>query len=268
MSEPSAAGAVAGPAEVLLEAVGISKVFGGVRAVDDVSLRVREGTIHALIGPNGAGKTTFFNAVSGYAFPERGRVTFRGRDVTRAPNWRRVALGMGRTFQTPSVFPELSVDENVRLGVRAHARQAFRLREPRGEAKASVDRRVDELLGFVNLTAQRGRPLAELAHGSQRLCEIAMSLSTDPIVVLLDEPMAGLAEAESDRIVGVIRRLRERLSLTVLFVEHNMRVVLSLADRITVLDRGRVLAEGTPAEISANEAVRNAYLGEGVLDHV
>jgi branched-chain amino acid transport system ATP-binding protein len=253
---------------VLLEATGISKVFGGVRAVDDVSLRVREGTIHALIGPNGAGKTTFFNAVSGYAFPERGRVTFRGRDVTRTVNWRRIAMGMGRTFQTPSVFPELTVDENVRLGVRAHAGQAFRLRTPRGAARATVDTRVDELLGFVNLTAQRDRPVAELAHGSQRLCEIAMSLSTDPVLVLLDEPMAGLAEAETDRIIGVIRDLRERLGLTVLFVEHNMRVVLALADRITVLDRGKLLAEGNPAEIAANEAVRSAYLGEGVLDHV
>jgi len=253
---------------VLLEAIGITKAFGGVRAVDDVSLQVREGTIHALIGPNGAGKTTFFNAISGFAFPERGRVTFRGTDVTRLVNWRRIAMGMGRTFQTPSIFPELSVDANIRLGVSAHAKQAFRLRAPRGEAKAAVDGRVDELLGFVNLTAQRDRPLAELAHGSQRLCEIAMSLSTDPVLVLLDEPMAGLAEAETDRIIGVIRDLRVRLGMTVLFVEHNMRVVLSLADRITVLDRGKLLAEGTPAEIAANEAVRSAYLGEGVLDHV
>jgi branched-chain amino acid transport system ATP-binding protein len=253
---------------ILLQAEHVTKSFGGVRAVDDVSLMVLEGTIHALIGPNGAGKTTFFNAISGFMFPERGHVTFRGTDVTRTVNWKRIAMGMGRTFQTPSVFPELTVDANVRLGVRAHAKQAFRLRAPGGEAKAAVDRRVDELLGFVNLLAQRDRPLSELAHGSQRLCEIAMSLSTDPILVLLDEPMAGLAEAETDRIMRVIRDLRERLGLTVLFVEHNMRVVLSLADRITVLDRGKLLAEGTPAEIAANEAVRSAYLGEGVLDHV
>ncbi len=245
---------------VLLEASHVSKVFGGVRAVDDVSLSVREGTIHALIGPNGAGKTTFFNAVSGYAAPERGRVRFKGTDVTRAANWRRVAMGMGRTFQTPSVFPELSVDENVRLGVRAHAGQAFRLRAP-GRSGAATDARVDELLGFVNLTAVRARPVAELSHGAQRLCEIAMSLSTDPVLVLLDEPMAGLAEAETERIIGVIRSLRERLGLTVLFVEHNMRVVLALADRITVLDRGKLLAEGTPAEIAADRRVRDAYLG-------
>jgi len=253
---------------ILLEASGVSKLFGGLRAVDDVSLRVREGTIHALIGPNGAGKTTFFNAISGFTFPERGSVRFLDTDVTRMQNWRRIAMGMGRTFQTPSIFQELTVDENVRLGVVAHAKQAFRLRAAHGELKDALDRRVDELLGFVNLTAQRDRPLAELAHGSQRLCEIAMSLSTNPVLVLLDEPMAGLAEAETDRIMGVIRDLRTRLGLTVLFVEHNMRVVLSLADRITVLDRGRLLAEGSPAEIAANEAVRSAYLGEGVLDHV
>jgi branched-chain amino acid transport system ATP-binding protein len=253
---------------IMLEASHITKTFGGVRAVDDVSMQVREGVIHALIGPNGAGKTTFFNAISGFTNPDSGRVTFRGTDVTRTMNWRRIAMGMGRTFQTPSVFPELTVDDNVRLGVRAHAKQAFRLRLPGGEAKALVDKRVDELLGFVNLTAQRDRPLSELAHGSQRLCEIAMSLSTDPILVLLDEPMAGLAESETDRIIEVIRDLRTRLGLTVLFVEHNMRVVLSLADRITVLDRGRLLAEGTPPEIAANDAVRSAYLGEGVLEHV
>jgi len=254
--------------KTLLEATHVSKIFGGVRAVDDVSMQVREGTIHALIGPNGAGKTTFFNAVSGYALPESGRVTFKGEDVTREVNWKRIVMGMGRTFQTPSVFPELTVDANVRLGVRAHAKQAFLLRTPRGPAAEAVDARVDELLGFVNLTAQRDRPISELAHGSQRLVEIAMSLSTDPVLVLLDEPMAGLAEAETDRIMGVIRDLRTRLGLTVLFVEHNMRVVLSLADFISVLDRGKMLAEGTPAQIAADEAVRSAYLGKEVLDHV
>jgi branched-chain amino acid transport system ATP-binding protein len=253
---------------ILLQADHIVKAFGGVRAVDDVSLQVREGVIHSLIGPNGAGKTTFFNAISGFSNPDSGTVRFKNQDVTRVVNWKRIVMGMGRTFQTPSIFPELTVDENVRLGVRAHARQAFRLRTPGGAAANAVDRRVDELLGFVGLIAQRDRPVSELAHGSQRLVEIAMSLSTDPVLVLLDEPMAGLAEAETDRIIAVIRDLRTRLGLTVLFVEHNMRVVLSLADRITVLDRGRMLAEGTPSEIAGNAAVRDAYLGEGVLEHV
>ena len=225
---------------ILLDAGHVSKVFGGVRAVDGVSMQVREGTIHALIGPN----------------------------VTRTTNWKRIVMGMGRTFQTPSVFPELTVDENVRLGVSAHAKQAFRLWAPRGAAAAAVDARVDELLGFVNLAAHRGRLVAELAHGSQRLCEIAMSLSTEPVLVLLDEPMAGLAEAETDRIMAVIRDLRQRLGLTVFFVEHNMRVVLALADRITVLDRGKLLAEGSPQEIARDDAVRRAYLGSEVLERV
>jgi branched-chain amino acid transport system ATP-binding protein len=253
---------------VMLEARGVSKYFGGVKAVDDVSIVVREGSIHAVIGPNGAGKTTFFNALSGYYFPDTGRVAYRGNDITRLPNWKRIQLGMGRTFQTPSLFPELTVHDNVMLGVRACAGVAFRLQAPSGGERDALERRVDELLGFVNLALSKDRLVAELSHGGQRLCEIAMSLSTEPSLVLLDEPMAGLAETETDRIITVIRDLRQRLGLTVLFVEHNMRVVLSLAERITVLDRGKILAEGTPSEIAANETVRDAYLGKEVLDHV
>jgi branched-chain amino acid transport system ATP-binding protein len=242
---------------ILLEASNVSKHFGGVQACEGVSIRVREGAIHAVIGPNGAGKTTFFNALSGYYLPDRGRVFFRGE-----------ALGMSRTFQTPSIFPELTVHENVLLGVRSRQGLAFRAQPPSGEQRKALEKRVDELLGFVNLSRSKDRLVAELSHGAQRLCEIAMSLSTDPALVLLDEPMAGLAESETERVIGVIRDLHDRLGLTVLFVEHNMRVVLSLADRITVLDRGRVLAEGTPAEIARNDAVRDAYLGKEVLDHV
>jgi len=256
------------PGEILLDAREVSKHFGGVIAVDGVSTQIRSGTIHAVIGPNGAGKTTFFNTLSGFYVPDSGSVTFEGRDITRMPNWQRVASGMGRTFQTPSIFPELTVHENIQLGVRSRAGAAFRLRAASNVQSRAIEAKVDELLGFVNLHGVKGRLVAELSHGAQRLCEIAMSLSTDPKLVLLDEPMAGLAEAETERIMGVIRDLHGRLGLTVLFVEHNMRVVLSLADRITVLDRGRLLAEGTPAEISANAAVREAYLGREVLENV
>ncbi len=252
----------------LLEAREVSKYFGGVHACEGVSIGVREGSIHAIIGPNGAGKTTFFNALSGYYLPDRGRVFFAGQEITRMSNWRRIELGMSRTFQTPSIFPELSVHENVLLGVRSKAGLAFRAQPPSAQQRAAIEGRADELLGFVNLTRAKERPVAELSHGGQRLCEIAMSLSTDPRLVLLDEPMAGLAESETERIIRVIRELHDRLGLTVLFVEHNMRVVLSLAERITVLDRGRVLAEGAPAEIAANQAVRDAYLGREVLEHV
>jgi branched-chain amino acid transport system ATP-binding protein len=253
---------------VLLEARNVSKSFGGVQAVDDVSITVTKGILHAVIGPNGAGKTTFFNTLSGYYFPDRGSVAFRGEDVTRMSNHRRIKRGMSRTFQTPSIFRELSVYDNLRVGVTSKAGVAFDFRPTRGARALAIETKIEELLGFVNLTRVKDRPVAELSHGSQRLCEIAMSLSTDPELVLLDEPMAGLAEAETARIVGVIRDLHDRLGLTVLFVEHNMRVVLSLAHRITVLDRGKMLAEGTPGEIAANAAVREAYLGKEIIENV
>jgi branched-chain amino acid transport system ATP-binding protein len=254
--------------EAILSAHGISKSFGGLQAVNDVSLEVQQGSIHAVIGPNGAGKTTFFNTLSGFYFPDAGRVIFRGQDVTRDLNWKRVLQGMSRTFQTPSIFRDLTVHENLLIGVQAQENVAFAMRVPSAGRRAQLEARVDELLGFVNLTRYKDRPVAELSHGSQRLCEIAMSLSTKPILVLLDEPMAGLAEAESARVIEVVRDLRDRLGLTVLFVEHNMRVVLSVAETITVLDRGAKLAEGTPTAIAANEAVREAYLGREIIEHV
>ena len=252
----------------LLEAKGVGKHFGGVHAVEDVSLRVHAGSINAIIGPNGAGKTTFFNTLSGFYFPDAGSVSFTGVDVTRAPSYDRVRMGMGRTFQTSSVFPELTVYENLAVGIESAGNLSFRFRTLSRAQRATLDQKVDRLLGFVGLGAVAHRPLAELAHGSQRLCEIAMSLSTEPKLVLLDEPMAGLAQAETSRVVSVIRKLHAELGLTVLFVEHNMRVVLSLAQQITVLDRGRVLAAGTPAEISANAEVREAYIGKEVIEHV
>ena len=254
--------------EVLLAARNVSKNFGGLQAVRNVDLDVCSGKIHALIGPNGAGKTTFFNTLSGFYYPDEGTVTFKGIDVTREMSWRRIRRGMSRTFQTPSIFPELSVHENLLIGVQAQQGVAFEMRVPSGAQRERLDARVQELLGFVNLTRVQNRLVAELSHGSQRLCEIAMSLTTDPTLVLLDEPMAGLAEAETTRVINTVRDLRDRLGLTVLFVEHNMRVVLNVAETITVLDRGAKLAEGTPQEIAANEAVREAYLGREVIANV
>ncbi|TAM77501.1 ABC transporter ATP-binding protein [bacterium] len=255
-------------AEALLEAKNVSKHFGGVVAVNSVSVTIEQGSIYAVIGPNGAGKTTFFNALSGFYIPDGGQVLYKGQDITTMPNWQRVQLGMSRTFQTPSIFPELTVYENLLIGVQSQQKIAFKLRLPSAARKKEIDARIDELLGFVNLVHLKDRPVAELSHGSQRLCEIAMSLSVDPTIVLLDEPMAGLAEAETERIMRVIRDLHDRLGLTVLFVEHNMRVVLSLADHITVLDRGAMLAQGTPSEISNSQTVREAYLGQEVLNRV
>jgi len=254
--------------EIILEAKNISKRFGGVRAVEDVSLAVPKGSIQAIIGPNGAGKSTLFNALSGFYIPEEGTVTFNGVDVTRSPGYRRVVMGMGRTFQTSSIFPNLTVWDNLLIGVQSAQKLSFSLRTMSASKRAEVDAKIERLLDFVNLKSSAHRPVAELAHGSQRLCEIAMSLSTDPVLVMLDEPMAGLAHAETARVVEVIRKLHGELGLTVLFVEHNMRVVLSLAQHIMVLDRGKTLATGTPAEISSNEAVKEAYIGREVIEHV
>ena len=245
----------------LLEARGVSLAFGGVRAVDGVDLSVPESGIVALIGPNGAGKTTFFNTLSGFYLPDSGTVTFRGDTITRMPNWRRVRCGIGRTFQTPSIFPELTVAENLTIGIQSALDIAQRFRGMSPSQRKKTHERISELLGFVKLERMRERQVAQLSHGDQRLVEIAMSLSTAPTLVLLDEPMAGLAEADTARIMAIVRDLHERLGLAVLFVEHNMRVVSSLAQHVTVMNRGKVLMSGTPAVVLADPRVREAYIG-------
>ncbi len=245
----------------LLEARGVSLAFGGVRAVDGVDLSVPESGIVALIGPNGAGKTTFFNTLSGFYLPDAGTVTFRGETITRMPNWRRVRSGIGRTFQTPSIFPELTVAENLTIGIQSALDIAQRFRGMSSTQRNKTNDRIRELLGFVKLERMRERQVAQLSHGDQRLVEIAMSLSTAPTLVLLDEPMAGLAEADTARIMTIVRDLHERLGLAVLFVEHNMRVVSSLAQNVTVMNRGKVLTSGTPAVVLADARVREAYIG-------
>jgi branched-chain amino acid transport system ATP-binding protein len=245
----------------LLEARDVSLSFGGVKAVDQVSLSVLPGDLQAVIGPNGAGKTTLFNALTGYFMPDAGEVYFRGQQITRVPNYARVRMGISRTFQTPSIFPELSVAENLTIGVNSQKSLAQRFRPLSTAERRAVEERIDELLGFVNLRKARDDIVSLLSHGSQRLVEIAMSLSVSPQLVMLDEPTAGLAEAETDRILSVIRDLHSRLGLTVLFVEHNMRFVSALADSVTVMERGHVIARGVPAHVLSDPAVREAYLG-------
>jgi branched-chain amino acid transport system ATP-binding protein len=244
-----------------LEARDVRLSFGGVKAVDGVDLEVREGEIAALIGPNGAGKTSLFNALSGFFLPDSGSVRFRGDDITRMPNWKRIRKGISRTFQTPSVFPELSVRENLLIGAQSALALSQRINGLSTSQRRTLDARITELLGFVQLERLRERQVAQLSHGDQRLVEIAMSLSTAPKLILLDEPTAGLAEADTSRIMDVVRHLHDRLGLTVLFVEHNMRFVARLADRVTVMNRGRVLMHGPPAVVLADPKVREAYLG-------
>jgi branched-chain amino acid transport system ATP-binding protein len=245
----------------LLEVHNAFKHFGSLVAVRDVSLRVEAGELRAIIGPNGAGKTTFFNLISGFSSPTAGSVTFDGRDVTALSVTRRVELGMARTFQITEIFPELSLYENVRIGAEVAAGYRLRPWIRRAEA-AEVDRTVERTLALVGLATKADRLVGELAHGDQRAAEIAMALALRPKLLLLDEPTAGMGDQETYEITQLVRRLHRDGKLTIVLIEHDMRVVFHLADRISVLDQGKLLAEGTPAEIGDNEAVQAAYLGK------
>lgn len=245
----------------VLEVRGVTKSFGSLVAVRDVSIAVERGELRAVIGPNGAGKTTFFNLISGFFPPSAGSIVFDGRDITRLAAHRRVALGMARTFQITEIFPELTVAENVRISTEVAA--GYRLRPWLGRAEAArVQGRVDSLLSLAGLSGKGDRLVGELAHGDQRAAEIAMALALEPRLLLLDEPTAGMGEQETYEIAQLIRRLHRDSKLTIVLIEHDMRVVFHLADRITVLDQGRLLAEGTPEAIAADEAVQAAYLGK------
>jgi branched-chain amino acid transport system ATP-binding protein len=247
----------------VLEVKSLTKRFGSLAALRDVSLAVQPGELHAVIGPNGAGKTTLFNLVSGFLAPSTGSILFDGRDVTNVPAHRRVGLGMARTFQITEVFPELTVFENIRVVTEVAA--GYRLRPWLNRAEAAeMRRRVEETLELVALGGKADRIVGELAHGDQRVAEIAMALALKPHLLLFDEPTAGMGDQETYEITQLIRRLHKVSNLTIVLIEHDMRVVFHLADRITVLDQGRLLADGAPQEIAANEAVQTAYLGEAV----
>ncbi len=245
----------------LLEVRSVTKHFGELVAVEGVSLNVAPGELRAIIGPNGAGKTTFFNMISGFFPPTKGDIVFDGQVVTRLPVSARVARGMARTFQITEIFPELSVRENVRIA--QESADGFRLHMwvSRSET-ARVMREVDELLAQVGLSSKADRLVGELSHGDQRAAEIAMALALRPRLLLLDEPTAGMGEQETYQIAGLIRRLHRNSAYTIVLIEHDMRVVFNLADRITVLAEGRMLADGTPQEIAADPHVQAAYLGK------
>jgi branched-chain amino acid transport system ATP-binding protein len=232
----------------VLEVRNVSKRFGSLAAVRNISLSVPKGELRAIIGPNGAGKTTFFNLISGFFRPTAGTILFDDRDVTAMPAHQRVTLGMGRTFQITEIFPELSVFENVRISTEVAGGYRLRAWMSRAE-REGIERRVIETLKLAGLESKAQRLVGELAHGDQRAAEIAMALALEPHLLLLDEPTAGMGD------------LHREGELTIVLIEHDMRVVFHLADRITVLDQGSLLADGTPQEIAANEAVQAAYLG-------
>ena len=245
----------------LLTVDNVSRHFGSLIAVDDISMTVAPGELRAVIGPNGAGKTTFFNMISGFLIPTSGRIIFDGEDITRLLPARRVWRGIARTFQITEVFPELTIRENLRIAVESAS--GFRLRLwQTSEEDRKVRQRVDELLERSGLGPKAHRLVGELAHGDQRANEIMMALALRPRLLLLDEPTAGMGDQETYDITQLIRKLHRDQKLTIVLIEHDMRVVFHLADRIMVLAEGKMLAEGTPKEIAANEAVQAAYLGK------
>ena len=245
--------------EPLLQVENLAKRFEGIVASDDLTLEVARGELHAVIGPNGAGKTTLITQISGELTPDAGRIRFAGTDITVLPTYQRSALGLARSFQITSLFLDLSVLDNVALAVQAHTGHSFKFwRNARAEKELREPGRA--LLARVGLSDRADRPASVLSHGEHRLLELAMALAGSPRLLLLDEPMAGLGPEESTRMVGMLRALKPEL--TILLVEHDMEAVFALADRITVLVYGRVIASGRPAEIRSSKDVRDAYLGE------
>jgi len=248
----------------LLQVENLAKRFGGIVATDDLALTVAAGELHAVIGPNGAGKTTLIAQLSGQLRADSGRVRFDGNDITALPMDRRSRLGLARSFQITSLFLDLSVLDNVALCVQAHAGHSFHFwRNARAEPQLREPARA--ALARVGLSARADLPASLLSHGEHRQLELAMALAGNPRLLLLDEPMAGLGAEESARMVATLRELKREVAI--LLVEHDMDAVFALADRITVLVYGRVIATGTPADIRANTAVRDAYLGEAEATH-
>ena len=245
----------------LLKVQNVSRHFGSLVAVNGVSLTVEPGELRAVIGPNGAGKTTFFNLISGFFPPTAGRILFDDQDVTALPPHQRVIMGMARTFQITEIFPELNVRENLRIPVEVAA--GLRLRPWLSKsADAKIRERVAELMELGGLSEKADRLVGELSHGDQRATEIMMSLALKPRLLLLDEPTAGMGDQETYDITRLIRSLHKDQGLSIVLIEHDMRVIFHLADRIMVLAEGAVLAEGTPDEIANSEVVQAAYLGK------
>jgi branched-chain amino acid transport system ATP-binding protein len=250
--------------DTLLEIDGLTKRFGGVIASDAISLGVSGGELHAIIGPNGAGKTTLIGQLAGEIAPDAGRIRFEGADITALPTYRRSQIGLARSFQITSLFLDFTALDNVALAVQAHAGHSFLFwRGARRDANLRVPARA--ALARVGLAERSDVLVSNLSHGEHRQLEIAMALATTPRMLLLDEPMAGMGPEESARMVSTLRELKR--DLTILLIEHDMEAVFALADRITVLVYGRIIASGRPEAIRANAEVRQAYLGEQEQAH-
>ena len=243
----------------LLAVRGLVKRFGGLLVTDHVDLDIAMGEIHAVIGPNGAGKTTLVNQIVGELSSDAGRIALEGSDISAMPVARRARAGIGRSYQINAIVPEFTVLENLLLAVQATAGRTWHFWRPITRDTALVDK-ADALLRLLGLQPQRDRPAGVLAYGQQRQVELGMALATEPRLLLLDEPMAGLGPGESEQMTALLQRLRERYGI--LLIEHDMQAVFALADRVSVLVNGAIVFSGTPAEVRDSALVREAYLGE------
>ncbi len=246
--------------EFILETINLRREFGALVAVDDVNIKVRKNSLHAIIGPNGAGKTTFFNLLSGNIEPTSGQVIFKGVDITHQPAHRTIHFGIGRSFQITNIFPNLTVFENIRLACQALGSDNFKFFRD-AAAFEQYETRTWDVIQRVGLDDKAATLARTLPHGDKRKLELGIILAPDPEVLLLDEPTAGMAAEQVPDMIALIQGIQQAGNKTVMLVEHNMNVVMSVSGVITVMHQGQVLAEGTPAEISADKAVQTAYLG-------
>ncbi|MGJ3238718.1 MAG: ABC transporter ATP-binding protein [Anaerolineae bacterium] len=253
--------------DIILQAMNLKKVFGKLVAVDDVSLDVERGTIHSIIGPNGAGKTTFFNLLSGRYPATAGQVFYKGEDITELAMYDRALKGIGRSFQITNVFPNLTVLENVRLAAQANSDVNFRFFQLANSYTEFIER-AEEVIALVGLHNEMLTLASVLPHGAKRKLELAIIIASDPELLLLDEPTAGMASEQVPELLETIQRIREQGHKTIVLVEHNMSVVMGVSDKITVMNLGKLLSEGTPAQIAKDALVQKVYLGELYADEI
>jgi len=247
----------------ILKVERLFKAFEGVSVIHDVSFTIAERELSAIIGPNGAGKTTLFNLITGYHRADSGKVYFRDRDVAGMQPYEIVKLGIARAFQVTNIFPRLTVQENVLAAVLSHQKRTLNMLRPSGKMEKALNR-TDELLRSVGLSGMAHQQSGTLAHGNQKRLDIAVALALEPVMLLLDEPTAGMSPDERRETVELVQQLWDRLNITMVFIEHDMDIVFGISQIVRVLCYGQMLAEGTPEEISRNEQVIEAYLGEEI----